>query len=294
MRFPAVFAIAALLASGCLGIPEGAPDQGDVVTADWTAYDAETGTEVASGTADGFVLGSGESDLGLDFERHLIGVPAGETVSFVSESDPSRDFTEQITTDRVFGPHPLEVTVPRGDFTNFIGEPSLGQRFEVSFYDAEVTQVTDTEVTYRVLAEDGQRDPVAFIGATLVTTLNDDDTMTQTLDPDVGATFDIAQPSPFNPNTPLGLAPGAYRTAGADGDQIVYDYDPGMHAAIRDRAVRFEVTITSVEPAASSGAPDGDYGRRDSPQLLGDPSAARNTTDADHHDHGHADDGHTH
>lgn len=266
-----LFLSTALLLSGCLGVPDGAGDVGDSVTVDWAAFDSITGTRLAGASGLTFVIGSGDSGLGAEVERAVIAQVPGETIRIQVE------LSSRATADAVFGPFDLELSVPRLDFERAIGAPSLNQTFQVSFYDASVTAFDDAQVTYRVHAVDGQRDPVDFVGATLVTHV-DGDQMTQELDPIVGATFTI-QPSQTG-ETALGLAPGAYKSVGREGDQIVFDYIAGGNVDLIGVPVDLEVTVTSVR-AANAAPPNLDnLGVRVSPQLGGTPPE-------DHSDHGH-------
>ena len=62
-----MFLVAALFlaASGCVGLPEGSADTGDTVTIRYTTIDTVTGEELRTNRTATFVVGSGESGLGL-------------------------------------------------------------------------------------------------------------------------------------------------------------------------------------------------------------------------------------
>lgn len=299
---------ASIAASGCTGIPEGTATNGARVTIDWTAHDPETGDVLATGTGLSFVVGRGESGLGGDLEQSLVGRQENDTYTFVSEDDESRAFSEEVRTPQFLGSDAAEGNVSIDAFNRSIGHaPEEGEVFEFNpFYDAQVVSVGETELTYRFHLEGGeQRDPVPFVGAVLVSRIEDGQ-LVRTLEPQEGARFTVDPPSPQNPATPLGLEPGSYRTVGAEGGDLVYEYAPVSDSALADRPVEFEVTVVEVQSltGGSTDLEEGKYGvRGGSPYVNGDPTGVtplghddvehdHNGTAQDAHDDGHGDHGH--
>ncbi len=274
-RIPLLIVALLLPLAGCLGIPEGSVTSGDTVTADVTVTDLHTGEQLWTNPALTFVVGAGTSQLGFGFERAVIGMQQGGTETIRITNDPSLAWGDQVAVDGVFEDDLLG-TIEESQFQQFFGEPVIGETFEpqFSFYTFRVESVNAGTVTYRVLPEDGQQDAVPHLGATLVTSIDADrDIMIQTLVADPGATFAVQPPSPFNPNTPLGLEPGAYRAVGNDGDQIVYEFNGVAHPDVVGHDLRITVDITDVVrgDAGAVEPVDGNVGVRTSPVINGVP-----------------------
>lgn len=300
-----LLATASIAASGCTGIPEGTAANGALVTIDWTARDPQTGEVLAEGQDLRFVVGQGGSGLGRDLERSVVGRQENQTYSFVSEDDPTRAFEEEVRTPQLLGSDPAQGEVPIAAFRRSIGhDPEVNETFEFNpFYEAKVVAVGETNLTYRFHLPGGeQRDPVGFVGAVLVSRIEDGQ-LVRTLEPQVGARFTVDPPSPQNPATPLGLEPGAYVTVGAEDGDIIYRRSSVADPALADRPVEFEVTVQEVQRlvGGTTELEEGNYGRRPgSPYLNGDPSTVRigdhhageTHDDGAAHDDGH-DDGHS-
>lgn len=263
--------LAAVLAAGCLGLPPGAADTGDTVTIQYTAYDLATGEALREGRTATFTVGDGSSGLGSQVEGSLRGHRANETYEVTVRDDPSLDYSERVEVNRSLQPIPVEQLAPREDFARFVGEPAVGQTFDAyGIYTGRVTNVTNDTVAFRVLADDGQEDPVPSVGAVLVTTVTQTHLLRR-LDPVEGATFAIQPPSPFAPTTPLGLQAGAYRVAGATDDKLVLMRSASAQPDLIGRDLRVVVTVLEVTDAAAPVPTDGNFGARDQTQVNGDP-----------------------
>lgn len=292
--------LVAVTLSGCTGAPAGTPALGDTVTVDWTAFDAHSGDEVASGQDLQFVLGSGGSGLGRDFERHLIGLPMDQAFSFVSESDPSRPFGQVIATPRdQIDPMDATADVDVATFTQAIGmDPVVGDSFEFNVFKADVVGVADDVVTYRHVDHAAE---LATLGVVVISHVMDG-MLHIDLQALEGAQFTVQEPSPFNPGSPLeGLVPGDYRTRGMTETHVLFDHTSNPIAADLERPLRFTVTVTAVQPAPAQEFSEDGFTARASPVLLADPAAvllvqgggAPEASHDDGHD-GHSHDGHSH
>lgn len=307
-----VLLIALLLAplSGCLGVPSGAIGPGASISAVVTVTDADSGETLMFSQGMNFDVGSGESGLGFEFERALIGKSDDYEGTIIIRDDPSVEWQGPVSAQARYE-SPLVQQIPIQQFSQAFGTPVEGETFSPpnSFFDYQVVAVSGQTVSYKPLPEQGQRDEVPTIGAFLVTSV-EGDTLIQVLEPNVGATFRVIPPTPFNPNTPLGLAPGAYRTIGGDGASIQFEHSHVSDPNLAGRDLSIEVRVRTVQ---SGGDPllepfEGNYGMRDSTTVNGranptpdfgplsseSPSPADGSDDG--HDHGddHHDDGHDH
>ncbi len=271
-----LFALLATAMSGCLGIPEGAVAPGDTVQVVVDIYDADTDEQLVTNTAATFVVGNGDSGFGYEFERQLIALPEGYEGTLVVRNDPSLAWSGTVTVDSAFSSD-LVQTAPVESYEQAFGPAAVGDIFrpQGALFNYEVVDIDAGLVAYKPLPEQGQRDPVPVVGAILVTEVQGDQ-LVQWLEPDVGATFRVAPPSPFNPTTPLGLAPGSYRALSGDGATITYEQSAASNPNVAGRDLRIEVRIMGVE---SSGGDDtvepvgGNYGVRQSPVINGAPTA---------------------
>lgn len=283
--------VAVPVLSGCFGLPEGAADTGDLVTIRYTAEDLGSGETLRANRSVSFDVGSGASGLGLQLERAVRGRAAGDTFEVTVRDDPSLDFTETVEVNRSLAPIPIVQTAPREDFVSFVGEPVEGLTFPAyGIYQGIVVSATNDTVEFRVEAEDGQRDQVPSVGAVLVTRVGSG-TLQRTLEPVENATFTVAPPSPFQPNTPLGLEPGAYRVLGATEDKLRFARSGSAEADLIGKDLRITVTVVAVTPADEPVPTGGNYGARRSPMLGGDPESALGGEPAEEEPLG---DGHTH
>jgi hypothetical protein len=265
--------LAALLTAGCLGVPPGAADGGDTVTIRYSAYDLATGEALREGRVATFALGSGESGLGDRLEASVRGRAANDTYEVRVVDDPSLDYSERVEVNRSLAPIPIEQSAPRADFARFVGEPAVNQTFDAyGIYLGLVVGVTNDTVTFRILADDGQEDPVPSIGARLVTTVTPTHLLRR-LDPMPDATFAIQPPSPFQPTTPLGLEPGSYKVEGATDGKLVFLRSASAQADLVGRDLRVVVTVLEVQDAAEAVPTGGNFGARDSHQVNGDPAS---------------------
>jgi len=299
--------VAAILAStaGCTGLPEGAADFGDTVQVRYSATDLN-GTVLRPERTISFAIGSGTSGLGLGFERGVRGLVVGENATFVVSDDPSLGFAgDPIEVDRALQPIPMHQDAERQDFEDNVGAASVGQQFAAfGIYTATVTAVTPTRVNFTITTDDldldgeadPQQDPVPSVGAILVTT-PDGVSLQRELAPDVGRVFTVNPPTASQPQTPLGLSPGTYRTLGATDDKILYVFSTSASQDLIGKDIRFHVSVIRIVPGDHEVEPDcgeedsGDdcnYAARDSPYLRGDPDsvlghdAVHDETDDDH------------
>ncbi len=292
----AVFVTAAVLLSGCSSAPAGI-QEGDLVTVRVTVMDPATGATLldnATGSAFAkrsleFAVGTGMSGLGEAFEAALAGLGVNDTLNATFNLG---DFSGEMARNHTFGPYPVVNSAPLDAFIQSIGEPEVGMEFEYPpFYKAVVEAIDDDSVIYRIMPEPGQRNPVAQVGAFLVTTVSGDN-MTQALEPDVGATF-IIMAGPGGP-TPLDLPAGSYRTVGATDTQILFAHHPGFLTDWVGRDVHILASVVSVsdpptEAADSAGHEDDGHSHGESGHDGGHSHGESG------HDDGHShDDGHTH
>ncbi len=272
-------------------------DDGLVSAADVAAALDDAGLLHRFGAPVTFVAG-GQSDLGSDFVAGVLGVPEGSDVTFVSRDDPSLSKSKTVTTPSLLGRSPAEGDVDLATYEAQIGPaPAVGDVFEFNIiYDAEVVAVTEDTVTYRFHIEgERQEDPADVVGAILVSYIEGDE-LVRLLEPNVGATFEIAPPSAFQPS-PLGLEAGSYRTVGMDeDDNLVYEVVSVRFPAVVGRDVEYRVHVVDVS-AAPEAEMEGAYGVRHSPVVRGDPATVGGDRvlggGHDHDDHAH-DDGHDH
>jgi FKBP-type peptidyl-prolyl cis-trans isomerase 2 len=263
--------LVALLVAGCMGTPPGSARPGDSVTIEYSAFDLESGDALRENRTVTFTVGEGESGLGSTVEGSLRGHRANETYTVEVRADPSLDYSERVEVNRSLSPIPTHQTAPRADFAQYVGEPTVGQTFDAyGIYTGKVTNVTNDTVSFQVIAEDGQEDPVPSVGATLVTHVTET-ALLRRLDPVDGATFTIQPPSPFQPTTPLGLQAGSYRVAGSTDGKLLYDRSASAQTDLVGRELRVVVHVLEVTPAQAPVPTVGNYGARDSPQVNGDP-----------------------
>ncbi|MGB1585989.1 MAG: hypothetical protein ACPHID_02955 [Thermoplasmatota archaeon] len=297
-----VLTLASLIAvtlSGCTGAPAGTAAIGDTATVNWTAFDLHSGAQVASGTDLEVEIGKGQSGLGRDFERHLIGQPVGQTFTFDSEADPSRPYGAIISTGRdQLAPGQAESSTDLATFQSVVGiDPVVGESFEFNgVFLAEVVALDGDSVTFRHLDHTAALDSLGII---VVTTVEDGELLFD-LQANPGVEFVIPEPGPFSQGAPLeGLEPGMYRTRAMTETHILYDYSAQVINADLNRPLRFEVTITDVIQGEPAGFSEGGFAARTSPVLLADPAAvtlihgAEPVAAEDEHDN-HDHDGHSH
>ena len=271
-------AVAALvLTAGCTGLtglPAGSADNGDTITVRYSAKDAD-GHVMRLERSTTFVLGSGGSGLGLAFERELRGHRVDENITFALPDDPTE-------VDRELQGIPQQQDAPRREFEANVGPASVGQTFPAfGIYTATVTGVTADRVNFTIDAQPHQRNDVSSVGAVLVSD-PDGETIHRTLDPTVGATFVINPPTQSNPQTPLGLAPGSYKTLGATATKLQYGYSPTGNFTLIGHELHYKVTILRLTVGDHTIAPECkdpetekgcDYAVRPSPYVNGDPES---------------------
>jgi FKBP-type peptidyl-prolyl cis-trans isomerase 2 len=276
-----LLAVAVLAAAGCTGLPAGSADNGDTVTVRYSVTDLDGKTVRTERTAT-FVLGSGDSGLGLAFERALRGHLPNENLTFTVKDDPSLEFAKTVEVDRELPGIEQVQDADRQDFEDNVGPATIGQTFPAfGIYTATVTGITADRVNFTIDAQPMQRNDVSSVGAVLVS--DPDGTMIhRTLDPKVGATFVINPPSPSNPQTPLGLEPGSYRTLGATQTTIQYGFSTSGALDLVGKDLRFRAVIVRLTPGQSAIEPvcqgedadkDCNYAARPAPYVNGDPES---------------------
>ena len=262
--------LAVALLSGCFGVPPGAADTGDAVSIRYTAYDLATGEAIRENRTADFAVGSGDSGLGSQLERAVRGHQANDTFTVEVRDDPSLDYSGIVEVNRSLAPIPIVQSAPRSDFEQYVGPANVGQSFPAyGIYDGIVTEVTNDTVHFRIQATDGQEDQVPSVGSVLVTTVGETE-LHRELRPNVGATFAIAPPSPFQPSTPLGLEPGSYKVLEGTATKLQFSRAMGEPDLV-GRDLRVEVTLLAVQHSEEAPPTSGNYGERSSPQVNGDP-----------------------
>ena len=270
-------ALCATLAAGCMGTPPGSAKAGDSVTIEYSAFDLASGDALRQNRTVTFTVGEGESGLGSAVEASLRGHRANETYTVDVRDDPTLDYSTSIAVNRTLSAIPTNQSAPRADFTQYVGEPSVGQTFDAyGIYTGQVTNVTNDTVSFQVVAEDGQEDPVPSVGATLVTHVTPT-ALVRRLDPVDGATFTIQPPSPFQPTTPLGLQAGSYKVVGATDTQLLYARSASAQTDLVGRDLRVVVHVLEITSAQAPVPTGGNFGVRHSPQVSGDPGALGST-----------------
>ncbi len=266
--------LALSMLSGCFGLPPGSIHTGDEVSIRYTATNSATGEVVRSGQLANFIVGTGASGLGAELESALRGRLPNETFTADVGRDASRDYLGIVEYDRTLDPIPIVQVHLRADVERGLGTLTLGQTFAAyQIYTGQVMALDAQNVTIQITAQDGQRNPVTSLGATYVTHIEGDNLIVA-MEPDVGATFPVYPASPPYYTPPAGLEPGSYRTEGMEGDELLYSYSPSTETELVGVPLTFEVTILTVVPGSAGAQPaDGNYGVRDSPQVLGDPSS---------------------
>lgn len=282
-------ALAALLLSGCFGVAPGAAGPGDTVTIQYDAAEIGNATLLRENRTATFVVGSGTSGLGLGLERALRGHLPNETFQVAIRGDSSLRFLGVVEVDRALPAIQVHQEAPRSDFESYVGPATIGQDFPAyGIYTGIVTALNDTTVQFDVHATDGQRAPVPSVGCTLVTVAAGDE-LHRSLEPNVGAIFAVAEPSPFAPRTPLGLQPGTYKVLGATDGKIRYSHALSTEFDLVGKDLAFTVTVVKVLDGDQVVAPvkskEGtNYAVRSSPEVNGDPSSVLGGALPDHQD----------
>ena len=261
--------------AGCFGDPQAAV--GSTVVVDVTFYDLETGDLL--GTAPGlrFVVGSNQSGLGREFESSLRGLDQGDEAESEVPGLPNatfdRDAAMPIPRDYLGG-FPRNGTHPLDAVNQILGhEAEVGEEFDNRIYTIRVTDIDEergvASLTY--VLDGPQRDPFPELGITLVSSPRGD-SVERTVDADVGTRFTIpATPPPW----PFGLQPGNYEHVrqNATHFEVAPQADPApvdFAPLISEHRVRVVAEVIEVIPP-QGGPVDGNYGVRQSPQVLGDP-----------------------
>ncbi|MGB1697585.1 MAG: hypothetical protein ACPHK8_04225 [Thermoplasmatota archaeon] len=279
MNLKPILLISMLAFSGCLGL-EKIPD---TVYGEVTVYDAETGALITAATAYEFVIGQDKFGFGTSFESKLEGAREGQTLTIV-EAGPEFG-SEPVVVPGVFGPLDLMGTIPQAQFEISFGPASAGSTFTPpgSFYDYRIESVREEIVTYIALPEDGQVNFIEQLGANLVTDLNGDGTMTQSLEPVLDSLFTVIPDA--QGNTILGLDPGTYKTSGGSKGEVHYLYTP-VKPEVIGKQLRYEVEILATVSGFMPEPVEGNFGVRDSPVMLG-PYVPGSNDGHNHDDHSH-------
>lgn len=279
MNLKPILLISILAFSGCIGL-EKIPD---TVYGEVTVYDAETGALITEATAYEFVIGQDKFGFGDAFESKLDGARVGQQLTII---EPGPEFgADPVVVPGVFGPLDLIGTIPQAQFEISFGAATVGSIFTPpgSFYEYRIEGVQEEIVTYKALPEDGQVNFIQQLGANLITDLNGDDTMTQSLAPVTGALFTVLPDD--QGNTILGLDPGTYMTSGGSKGEVHYLYTP-VKPEVIGKELRYEVEILATVSGFMPEPVDGNFGVRTSPVMLG--TYVPDSGDGhDHDDHTH-------
>ncbi|MEK6985644.1 MAG: hypothetical protein AABX89_04605 [Candidatus Thermoplasmatota archaeon] len=293
VRLPLLaLAATALLLSGCFGYPVGTAKPGDTVTVRYNATDA-TGQMVKSGQVATFRLGSGTSGLGLDVERALLGLGVDGSATVTSPAQ-ARSFSTVVKAPQEFERLAIVQTYNTTAFTQQVGPPKVGMTFPAFSYNATMIAVTPVEVTFRLESKDGEQISFAQYGLRMVYSTSGEERV-RTLEPIVGTIFSLA----YANQIALELPAGTFKVLGAEDGMLRFGYTPGSDRALVERDLTFSLTVLTVAVGEPIEAPAGQYGRRLSPQVLGDvapflvesaessASAAAPTAASDGHAHTH-------
>lgn len=294
VRLPLLaLAATALLLSGCFGYPVGTAKPGDTVTVRYNATDA-SGMMVKSGQVATFRLGSGASGLGLDVERALLGLGVDGTATVASPAE-ARSFNAVVTAPQEFERLAILQTYNTTAFTQQVGPPTVGMTFPAFSYNATMVAVTPQQVTFRLEPKDGEQIAFTQYGLRMVYSTSGEERV-RTLEPIVGTVFSLA----YANQIALELPAGTFKVLEAANGMLRFGYTPGSDRALVERDLTFTLTVLTVAVGEPIEAPAGQYGRRLSPQVLGDvapflvepthadaPTGAAPTTASDGHAHTH-------
>ncbi len=248
----------------------------------------ELGLMMSFAVSKEFVLGDGESGLGFDVERGLIGLGVNDTATIRSDDDPSRGFSKTVRKGAELGGGDVMRSIPRAQFEGSLGAPSVGMIFQLDqVVSAEVISFDNDTVESRVTLQDGEDFDAAIVGSKVVARVGPTK-YTFMLEPTEGETFSI-QANPLG--TPLDLPAGTYKSIGVDGDQAVWAFS-STPAALVETPIQVHVLVTDVKVSKAT-VPEGDYGVRTSP-VLPHVEVIRGHGAEPHGDAGHSDDGHSH
>ena len=269
-------ALAAILASGCLGYPAGSARPGDTVTIEYTARDPATGEAILLNRTALFPLGSGESGLGPDVERSLVGMQVNETRTVRSPA-ANRGFDGKQHLNATLGHGPGTTTVPTPTLRQAFGNITAGFSFSFNqYFNATVVSVGEAETTVR-LVPNGQAQEVPDLGVR-VRGIALGDQVALALEPMVGTTFRLLLAV-----DDLGLPAGSYKVEGRDGDRIAFAYTPAALDLV-GRDIEVTARLVSVAPGAVPDA-GGNYGARRGASGTGVASLTASAPGDDGHGH---------
>jgi hypothetical protein len=246
-----------------------------------------------------FSMGSGDSGLGFEVERGIVGMLPDEVRTIESGNDPTRGFSQEIERPRWLGnTESMLEMIERPLFEESLGAPTIGRTFQMTqSFDAEVINFTDTEVNVRLVIEESY--PADIVGGLVVPRIVGD-TFRLELVLTPGAEFNIA--STPGQSAPLELSNGAYRSLRTDGDNVVWAFSASPAGTV-GQPITVIVTLVEVTQGTVAGV-DGSHGARQSavmpsiiPELEGGHHAdgdATAATEPETEPADHADDGHGH
>jgi hypothetical protein len=267
-------AVAALLASGCLGYPPGSARPGDTVTIEYTARDPGTGEAIALNRTALFALGSGGSGLGADVEQALVGMRVNETRTVHSPA-ASRSFDQRRHLNDTVAHGPAVTTVRTATLRQAFGNVSAGYAFAYNqYFNATVESVGDTDTSVRLAPTAGVEE-VPDLGVKVRGVALSAEQVALALEPMVGTVFRLPMAI-----EELGLPAGSYKVLGAEEGRIVYAYSPAALDLV-DRDLDVTARLVSIAPGE---APDhgGNYGIRRAPGGIASPQAQPQLADDGH------------
>jgi len=216
-------------------------------------HDHDHGPAEGAVTALQFVVGSGESGFGREFENAIVGHYQGQTVRW-----------GPIDGDRAFGGwEPIPQAFPR-TYGPFELDQALDARFIQAYeqqvgplregdtirvfrdfpWSQRVVERTDNSVLIRHDVRDGDSFPWEVPPSTLVLDVDEEDSS-------FSVRFDAREGDAFTvqPNTQNAMffEPGSYRIAGSTEDEIILEYNPSPDPAIVGQKVVVEIRILQVQ-----------------------------------------------
>lgn len=276
-----VVSLLALAAAGCFGDAPGSAHAGDVVVVRYTAWDLETGQLLgeANTTTPAFALGSGESGLGLDVERALVGHRQNDTVEVRSSEAAARSYTQTLVLPPWFGEPPANHTVSISALHQddiLLAIPVGGSAAVAAGLNATVIARDATTLVWQWDVREGQHFRVPDVEGVDYVFHPRGDRLNITLEGRSGAEFFIpAQPGLPDAavqTTVRGVGAGHYRVLASSDGMLRFSYAPDT--PLFQKAIRVQATLVQVHTPSGVPAPvGGNYGAHGSPQLVGDPAA---------------------
>lgn len=264
-------ALAVAAFSGCFGHPDDSLHTGSQAVIEYQVADADGDALAPPTRTPQFVLGSGGSGLGEEFERSLLGIPANGSFERTVEPQPGGtvhrvdSILESEPADRVFPVDAISqgTGIPAEDIQVgfIIPDTGLGSGLEV------VAREGDNATLRFVIRDDQdgrQVETAEFLGLHVHYWVEDGRLMTQ-MRPIEGAIVVLpVRDAEGRPINPFGLPPGMYRMEGLEGDELLMV--GGSPAQVATEPITVSGRVVAVGPSAQPPQPtDGHFGSRVSP-----------------------------